>query len=273
MAVDEALLEHVGKGKSLPTLRLYAWNPACLSLGYAQPYEDVDITRLREHGWGLVRRLTGGRAILHGDELTYSVAAAASEQRVAGTLLESYSRLALALLHAVHSMGVPAEMNPSAVAGHRTPNPVCFEAPSAYEITIGGRKLIGSAQARRREGVLQHGSLPLGGRLERITDVLVYPDEPARGDAAKRLLARAASLESILHRAVSWDEAAAAVVRGFEKALDIRFERGSLSDSERRRARDLEAEKYGCSEWTRGDRDDRPATPSGEVRPSRQAIT
>ncbi len=265
MAVDEALLEHTRQGESLPTLRLYAWNPDCLSLGYAQPYQDVDTTRLREHGWGLVRRPTGGRAILHADELTYSVAAAASEQRVAGTLLESYNRLALALLHAVHSMGVPAEMKAGGAAANKAPNPVCFEAPSAYEITVAGRKLIGSAQARRREGVLQHGSLPLGGRLERITDALVYPDERARERAAERLLARATSLESLLHRAVSWDEAAAAVVGGFEQALDIRFDRGSLSDSERRRARALEVEKYGCAEWTRGDREARTRTPAGEV--------
>src|SRR5512142_2493749 len=79
MAVDEAMLEHIGRGESMPTLRLYAWEPACLSLGQAQPYADVDRIRLRQRGWDVVRRPTGGRAILHTDELTYSIVASAEE--------------------------------------------------------------------------------------------------------------------------------------------------------------------------------------------------
>ena len=85
MAVDESILLHIGRGESLPTLRLYAWTPACLSLGYAQPFADVDVNRLNERGWEVVRRATGGRAILHTDELTYSVIAPSDEPRVAGT--------------------------------------------------------------------------------------------------------------------------------------------------------------------------------------------
>src|SRR5512143_1238392 len=101
MAADESILEHIGRGESLPTLRLYAWEPACLSLGHAQPFADVDMTRLRQRGWEVVRRATGGRAILHTDELTYSVIAPNDETRLAGTVLESYNRLAQALLLAV----------------------------------------------------------------------------------------------------------------------------------------------------------------------------
>ena len=97
MAVDEALLERVIAGQSPPLLRLYAWQPACLSLGQAQPAADVDRERLTGAGWGLVRRPTGGRAILHSDELTYAVIAPVSEPRVRGTLLESYLKLSAAL--------------------------------------------------------------------------------------------------------------------------------------------------------------------------------
>src|SRR5512137_3016795 len=150
MAVDESLLEHTGRGESLPTLRLYAWEPACLSLGYAQPFADVDATRLQEHGWDAVRRPTGGRAILHTDELTYSITAPLNEPRVLGTVLESYNRLAQALLAAVKSLGVPVEMKEHDIGkANQALGPVCFEVPSAYEITVSGKKLIGSAQARR----------------------------------------------------------------------------------------------------------------------------
>src|SRR5690606_14878512 len=96
MAVDEAVLEAVGQGDVLPTLRLYAWNPPCLSLGFAQPVQDVDRAALARLGWELVRRPTGGRAILHTDELTYSVIAPLDEPRVAGSVLESYRRLSQA---------------------------------------------------------------------------------------------------------------------------------------------------------------------------------
>ena len=138
MAVDEAILEHAGQGLVPPTLRLYAWSPPCLSLGYAQSFDDVDIDRLQQRHWLVVRRPTGGRAILHADELTYSIAAPASHAIVRGSLLESYSRIALALLRAVRSLGLEAEIKSAAGAGRGSPNPVCFEAPSAHEITVGG---------------------------------------------------------------------------------------------------------------------------------------
>ena len=110
MAVDELILEHIVRGESLPTLRLYSWQPPCLSLGHAQPYADVDVHRLKERGWEVVRRPTGGRAILHTDELTYSVIAPTDEPRVMGSILESYNRLAGALLQAVKSLGLPVEI-------------------------------------------------------------------------------------------------------------------------------------------------------------------
>src|SRR6266498_1079863 len=205
MALDESILEHAqaGHGESLPTLRLYAWDPACLSLGHAQPFADVDVSRLQERGWEVVRRLTGGRAILHTDEITYSVIAPNDEPRVAGTVLESYNRLAQALLLAVKELDLPVEMKEGKTENPSSPNPVCFEVSSTYEITANGKKLIGSAQARKKEGVLQHGSLPLTGDLRRICQALVFENDSARENASKRLLDRATTVESALGSAVS----------------------------------------------------------------------
>ena len=132
MALDEAILEHVGRGESLPTLRLYSWEPPCLSLGHAQPFADVDTSCLKERGWDVVRRATGGRAILHTDELTYSVIAPNEEPRVAGTVLESYSRLAQALLLAVKELELLVEIKEGKVDNLSMPNPVCFEVTSTY---------------------------------------------------------------------------------------------------------------------------------------------
>jgi lipoyl(octanoyl) transferase len=251
MAVDEAILEAVVKGESLPTLRLYAWEPACLSLGLAQPVQDVDRAALVQHGWDLVRRPTGGRAILHTDELTYSVTARQDEPRVAGGVLESYSRLSRALLAALNRLSLPARADKEYALpeGSLSNAAVCFEVPSNYEITVNGKKLIGSAQARRKEGVLQHGSLPLCGDLTRITQALAYPDETTRAQAAARLLDRAATIEMVgLH--VSWEQAAEAFVEGFRETLNLEFQEEELSTAELHRAAELVAEKYGNPLWT-----------------------
>ena len=127
MAVDEAILEYIGYRDSLPTLRLYAWEPACVSLGHAQPFSDVDTNRLKEHGWEVVRRATGGRAILHTDELTYSVIAPNDEPRVEGSVLESYNRLAQALLLAVKNLNLPVEMKEGKTDETEQPTPFALK--------------------------------------------------------------------------------------------------------------------------------------------------
>lgn len=264
MALDEAILESVGKGETPPTLRLYAWQPPCLSLGYAQPHSEVDHARLQQLGWELVRRPTGGRAILHTDELTYSVTGPLDEPRLAGGVLESYRQLSEALLLALHLLGVPAEarenpaQNQTAQASSQSgnnataaspPQPICFEVPSNYEITVGEKKLIGSAQARRKEGVLQHGSFPLYGDLTRITQVLVYDSDEKRAIAAERLLKRATTLESVLDKRISWDEVAQAFCTAFEKTLNLKLVLGEPTQNEIERAKALLLEKYANPEW------------------------
>ena len=250
MALDESILEHIARGESISTLRLYAWEPACLSLGHAQPFADVDVHRLQARGWEVVRRITGGRAILHTDELTYSVIAPNDEPVIAGTVLESYNRIAQALLLAVKNLELPVEMQEGPENNTASSNPVCFEVPSTYEITVDGKKLIGSAQARKKEGVLQHGSLPLTGDLARICEALVFENESRRAEASKRLLARAATVESALGRAVSWETAAQAFIQAFEAQLGVSLKREELSESESKRTDELVKEKYDNPLWT-----------------------
>jgi lipoyl(octanoyl) transferase len=250
MAVDEALLEAVGQGVSLPCLRLYSWYPPCLSIGYAQPAGDIDRKRLLDLDWDWVRRPTGGRAILHTDELTYSVVASASEPRLSGGVLESYQRLSKALLSALHILGIPAQAHPIHQTNlNQADAVVCFEVPSNYEIVVDGKKLIGSAQARRKEGILQHGTLPLQGDLTRITQVLVFPDDRAREEASLRLLSHATTVETVLAHQISWDAAAHAFIEAFESELDLELEPGELSIIEKTRADQLVQDKYCHLSW------------------------
>lgn len=250
MAVDEAILESVYKGETPPTLRLYAWQPACLSLGHAQPYSEVNIEVLKEQGWDLVRRPTGGRAILHVDELTYSVIAHQSEPRVRGGVLESYLHLSEALLEALRILGLNPQANENkSNQKPNEPNPVCFEVPSNYEITVSGKKLIGSAQARRKEGLLQHGALPLYGDLTRIITALSFKDAASQADAKARLLAHATTVERELGQTLPWEEASQAFQSAFQKVLNLDLQPGQLTEIEAQRTQELVLEKYAHSSW------------------------
>lgn len=252
MAVDEALLESTAANQSPPTLRLYDWEPYTLSLGYAQPISDVDMDMLITCQWGLVRRPTGGKAILHADELTYSVTASESNKILSGSVLESYQRLSLALLKGLEAIGIIADSKPKEDnIQHSLFSSVCFQHPSDYEITFNRKKLIGSAQARKKGGVLQHGAIPLYGRISRIIDVLAYSSEQEREMAEIGLRQRATTITEILKRKFSWMEMASAIRKGFEETLDLQFVNSDLNDFETRRAQQILEEKYASDQWTK----------------------
>ncbi|HEY59590.1 MAG TPA: lipoate--protein ligase family protein [Anaerolineae bacterium] len=252
MAVDEAILESVCNYVQKPTLRLYAWNPYCVSLGHAQPISDIDLTSLKNHGWQLVRRPTGGRAILHADELTYSVCAPLEEPLVSGSVLESYRRLSTALLKALQLLGIHAISKPKYNHQFKSKkNPVCFEVPSDYEITCNGKKIIGSAQARKKYGVLQHGAIPIYGDLTRIIEVLAFSNKNNKNRSEERLKVHAGTLEYYLKRRIPWKDVSQAVIEGFKLALEIKLIPGQLSYDEQQRANILIIEKYGNDTWTK----------------------
>lgn len=253
MAIDEAILREVAANQSPPTLRFFDWAPPCLSLGYAQAATDADPARLKALGWDIVRRPTGGRAILHTDELTYSVITPQTDPRMEGGIVESYRRLSQGLVRGLEFMDLIARndkvyAHPNAPDGttNATPaeNPVCFEVPSNYEITVIGKKLIGSAQARKQGVVLQHGSLPLTGDIARICDALAFDTEAERETAKERVRARALTLEDALGQTVTWQQAANAMKHGFREILNLDFATAPLTAAELTRAHELRATKY-----------------------------
>jgi lipoate-protein ligase A len=201
----------------------------------------------------LVRRPTGGRAILHTDELTYCLVTLDRDPRAAGGVLEGYRRLSAGLLAGLAQLGVDAtQASPRQGAEQPTaedPSAVCFEAPSAYEILADGRKLIGSAQFRARGGVLQHGTLPLCGDLSRILSLLAL-DAEQREIERRGLLDHATTLQSVLGRVVPFDVAAEALARGFARALDLRLVPGTLTHRESALAAHLRRTRYASREWT-----------------------
>jgi len=251
MAIDEAIAQAVSAGDAPPTLRLYAWSPPCVSLGRNQAISSVSVDRCEALGYDIVRRPTGGRAILHTDELTYSLIAPDDHPLMQGMILEVYLRIAQGLLAGLRRIKLEAQTAPETNRAGSDASAACFEVPSAYEIVVAGRKLLGSAQNRRAGYVLQHGSLPLTGDITRLIDCLSTANEADREELRRSLSEHAVTVEQVLHRIVSYDEAADAIAAGMVEALDIELRPGNLTRAEVVRAEELEQGKYGRAEWTK----------------------
>ncbi len=251
MAIDGSILEAVSQGMQPPTLRLYGWKPMCLSLGYGQRIREVDMDGLTDNGWHLVRRPTGGKAILHGDELTYSVSLPIDHPLAYGDVVESYRRISGGLLKALQHIGLaPKSEHQGDGLREKTKGPVCFEVPSHYEITVNERKLIGSAQVRRKEGILQHGTLPLFGDVGRICEALAFDSLEDRKAQKEKVRTRAVALADVMDNPPSWERAALAVERGFCEEFDLEMSRGELSMWEIQRTEELLDEQFDNPEWT-----------------------
>lgn len=236
MAVDDALLTLCGRGQSLrqrrsphggpPTLRLFGFRPPCLSLGRFQLADQVR----RPPGLDLVRRPTGGRAVLHRGDVCYSVVLPLSHPLAAGGIRQSYQRLARGLAAGLEILGLPPRLVGAAASHPKQGSGWCFDALAPYELTLAGRKLVGSAQARRDGALLQQGSIRLA-------------PEPAEASGAT-------SLQEALGRSVSWDELAEALVLGFARTWGIEMHPGELTAEEDELARRLERECYADPGWS-----------------------
>lgn len=253
MALDQALAEAAAAGDAPATLRFYRWHPPAVSLGRHQPIGDIDAEVVQQLGYEIVRRPTGGRAILHTDELTYAITAAADEPRVSGSLMDAYLRLSNALLSGLQLVGLNADKAAGNVRAGPNVSAACFEVPSAYEITAHGRKLIGSAQSRRAGYVLQHGSLPLTGDIGRLIDVLALPAEQ-RTTLRTELVARATTLAAALGVAdddpsLDFKHVAQAIIQGFEGLLNLTFKAAPPAPAELRRSAELIREQFANAEW------------------------
>lgn len=240
MAVDEALMQSVRAGGE-PVLRFYRWQPGCLSLGRNQPAAGVyDRTRIAEHGLDVVRRPTGGRAVLHRRELTYSVVAG---EGLLGGLRESYSRINRALAAGLRALGAPVEV----VLESATPAPVptaepCFREPVVGEVVAEGRKLVGSAQVRERGVMLQHGSLLLHDDQALLSHLA---DDSAALSAAR---GSPSTLADFLDPLPDWSTLTAALVAGWGEEFGSDPEPSGLSAAEHASLPEL-LEKHQNLEW------------------------
>lgn len=248
MALDEALwhsFARVGR----PTLRLYRWAQPAVSIGYAQRASACDLEACARLGLAFVRRPTGGRAVLHDNELTYSLV---HPVRGLGSILESHRLIAEAMAFGLRRLGLLAEV---AAARPRlgfnarpTLSGACFEAPSPHELTIAGRKVAGMAQVRDRLALLEQGSLPLELDLDRLA-AIIQPGLDGRPRAAfiALLRERAAGLREF--KPVELEELEAALCAGFSARFGVELEEASPMPEELALAEELMERKYERPEW------------------------
>lgn len=244
MAVDVALLAGVAAGGP-PVLRLYGFHPPALSLGHFQTAAGtVDWAACRTAGVDVVRRPTGGRAVLHEHEVTYALCLPERYPGLPGSVAESYRFLIRFIITALRSLGADARLTPAAPSrdgGRRRAAPrgqspdsraACFAAPSWYEVAVGGRKLVGSAQVRRNGALLQHGSLLLRFDAERLASLLAFPNGEARAAAAQELAEGACGLMECCG-AADFSTVAASLAAAFPAAMDANLTPDDLTPVER----------------------------------------
>ncbi|MBC7288779.1 MAG: lipoate--protein ligase family protein [Armatimonadetes bacterium] len=240
MSVDEALLVAAQQGLAPVTVRFYRWEPPTVSLGYFQEASDVNLEALRSLGIGLVRRPTGGRAVLHNDELTYSIVVPAAALPGGHSIGRSYLAITRALLLGLEVLGVQGQVGKESTSRDNLTR-ACFALATRADVSAAGAKIIGSAQVRRAGVILQHGSIPL--TLDRQLHAAIF----GQGEAET---AAAGGLAALLGRRPSWEELARAFADGFRRCFGVDLQPGQLSPREQEIARHLMETKYGRPEFT-----------------------
>jgi lipoate-protein ligase A len=251
MAVDEAVADAVEKGVSPPTLRFYGWKSPALSIGYSQKIDKgIDTAYCHKNRIDIVLRPTGGRAVLHDKEVTYSLISPKNnppffppfkkgegwnyDNSISGT----YKVISEALIRGLSFLGIDATVSPHPPSPQPSPTgrgkmwKVCFAATSQYEIIAAGKKLIGSAQRRFKNSFLQHGSMPLVNCHDILASCLGLHEKNRRENFIELLKNRSIAINELNGSIFSYDEVVNAFIKGFEEVFKTEFKIASLSEYE-----------------------------------------
>ncbi|GHV89177.1 octanoyltransferase LipM [Spirochaetia bacterium] len=230
MGLDEALLESVAAG-ALPCLRLYGWKPAAVSLGYFQGLEEeVDAAACEAHGIDVVRRISGGGAVFHQAELTYSIIMADTHTLAEQDINRSYMRFCAGIIEGLSLLGVEARFAP------------------INDVLVGGRKISGNAQTRRMGCILQHGTILLNNDVDLMFELLRVPQEKLKDQLIKDVKNRVTSLKA-LGKDISMEQASMALAEGFRRTLTLDLLPAAPTTAEERRGRELAVEKFSARDW------------------------
>lgn len=255
MALDEALLTWHSNGEIAPTIRFYGWNPPTLSIGYFQKVEkEINLEAVRNYQLGFVRRPTGGRGVLHDQELTYSVIVSEAHPKMPRSVTEAYRVISEGLLVGFKNLGLDAyfaipktEAEKEALKNPRSA--ICFDAPSWYELVVEGRKVAGSAQTRQKGVILQHGSIILDIDVKKLFSVFKYPNERVRERLESNFKKKAVAINELRSKRVNMEEVKEAFKKGFEKGLQIELRPYQLTEQQEQFVNKLAKNRYENDSW------------------------
>ena len=232
MAIDRAILVAHSKGIVPPTVRFYRWKPSAISIGYFQRLsEEVDLEACKRHRVDYVRRITGGGAVFHENELTYSIVVSEKHPLIPKHILESYGKICQAIIEGFSYLDITSQYAP------------------INDILVDGKKISGNAQTRKLQTVLQHGTILLDVDVDKMFNLLKVPNEKIRDKLISNVKDRVTSLRHITGDSVSFDTVADAMKQGFEKTFNVRLETGVLTEEEKTFSEEFAVDCFGNDSW------------------------
>ncbi len=232
MGLDQAILETVASGMQPPTLRLYEWDPPAVSIGYFQGLtEEVDLSACARNGIDVVRRITGGGAVFHQSEVTYSLILKEDHPLSNKSIEASYITFCQGIIDGLQKLGIHAQFAP------------------INDIVVGDKKISGNAQTRKGGTILQHGTILLAVDVDLMFEILKIPAEKTKGKLIDEAKERVTSIHQLLGRMPTFEEVEDALIAGFEQALSIMFKQEEPSQEEQERAAELAVNQFKSPAW------------------------
>jgi lipoate-protein ligase A len=232
MAIDRAILVANSQGKVPPTVRFYRWNPPAISIGYFQSVaEEIDVNACKKLGVDYVRRITGGGAVFHDKELTYSIVIPETHPAIPKNILKSYGRICNALLQGLKKLGIQGTYAP------------------INDILVDGKKISGNAQTRKINTILQHGTILLDVDVDTMFSLLKVPNEKIKDKLIRDVKQRVTSIEHIVGKKIHFEEVAEALKTGFEEEFHVELIQGILTNEEKTLAAQFEKECFSTTQW------------------------
>jgi len=232
MAIDRAVLVANSEGKVPPTVRFFTWKPPAISIGYFQSLEEeVDLDVCEKLGVDYVRRMTGGGAVFHDEELTYSIIIPESHSQISKNIIESYGRICGALMKGLKHLGIESKYAP------------------INDIITGGKKISGNAQTRKAKTVLQHGTILMDVDVDKMFSLLKVPNEKIKDKLIADVKQRVTSVKQILGEDIRFKEAAEAMKIGFEEEFNVELVEGILTEEEIELKKKFEKECFSTRDW------------------------
>ena len=232
MAMDRAELISISKGEAPPTVRFFTWKPRAISIGYFQSLrEEVNLEACKNLGVDYVRRITGGGAVFHDKELTYSIVIPESHSQIPKNIMESYGRICGAIIKGLKQLGIESSYVP------------------INDIIADGKKISGNAQTRKAKTVLQHGTILLDVDVEEMFSLLIVPNEKIKDKLISDVKQRVTSVKNILKKDISFRDIAEAMKIGFEEEFNIKLNEGALTNEEKKLSNKFEKEFFSTKEW------------------------